>query len=690
MQKRIKIVKEEKNLDNSFSSNVNNINNNTSNSKKRKITADEQDNKNTNKYSKSNKHNDNKININDDEEEIEEIEPWIKQTKQQKNKKTNNPESKFNSLFSFNSRSSLSSSSSISSSKNQSKKQKQDKTKNKRENQSQLKDKEQKDEQKIQKRKQSSSISWDILSEQQKEIVKSILEGKSIFFTGEGGTGKSLLLKYLISILPPETTYVTGSTGLTSVALEGFTLHHFSGIGLGDQPANKLIKDIQSKSYKNPRSAHYRWKTCRVLIVDEISMINGYLWDKLNYIGQKIRENIQQAFGGIQLILSGDGLQLPPVKSDRFIFDAKCWAQCVQCQFNLTVPFRQSDPQFLKALRELRYGMCSLETERLIEESENRILPEINGVLPTHIFTTNKLVRDENQDRLDQLPEKDIYEFNATDYAQDSSYQYNLTKNCSALKKIELKIGAQVMLLYNLDTDRGLCNGTRGIIVKFEPIYESENPWGGKLLVSTIKENIKNTNLLDKTEIKNETKTKTKTEIKSNSNSIINPPGGIYISNLEDQPPPLEYDSEEKKSNENYTERFNTDNSDDTDNTTTNINNDNNHNSTLYLPVVRFENGEQIIIEPFKFESKMQGKTVASRKQIPLMLAWAFNVHRIQGRTLDRAIVDLSGTFTEAQVYVALSRVKTLAGLQVLNFNLDYIRANAKMVEFYRNLTHPI
>ena len=73
-------------------------------------------------------------------------------------------------------------------------------------------------------------------------------------------------------------------------------------------------------------------------------MVDAKLFDKLNYIAQKLRKNCKP-FGGIQIILAGDFFQLPPVGEEpQFIFQSKTWAQCIKKVFTLSKVYRQVDP----------------------------------------------------------------------------------------------------------------------------------------------------------------------------------------------------------------------------------------------------------------------------------------------------------------------------------------------------------
>ncbi|KAK1751874.1 PIF1-like helicase-domain-containing protein [Echria macrotheca] len=189
------------------------------------------------------------------------------------------------------------------------------------------------------------------LSSEQQHIKKLVVEeGKSVFFTGPAGTGKSVLMRSIIEDLKkkygrdPEKLAVTASTGLAACNIGGMTLHSFSGIGLGKEDAQTLIKKIR----RNPK-AKTRWLKTRTLIIDEISMVDGDLFDKLSQIGRVIRNN-GRPWGGIQLVITGDFFQLPPVpdgdkqRSVKFAFDAATWKLSIDHTIGLTEVFRQKDP----------------------------------------------------------------------------------------------------------------------------------------------------------------------------------------------------------------------------------------------------------------------------------------------------------------------------------------------------------
>ena len=188
------------------------------------------------------------------------------------------------------------------------------------------------------------------LSDEQRSVLNLVVEQqKSVFFTGSAGTGKSVLLRETIKVLrdkykrEPDRVAVTASTGLAACNVGGVTLHSFAGIGLGKEPVPELVKKI-----KRNQKAKNRWMRTKVLVIDEISMVDGDLFDKLEAIARAIRNN-GRPFGGIQLVITGDFFQLPPVpdhggRDAKFSFDASTWNTSIEHTIGLTQVFRQKDP----------------------------------------------------------------------------------------------------------------------------------------------------------------------------------------------------------------------------------------------------------------------------------------------------------------------------------------------------------
>jgi ATP-dependent DNA helicase PIF1 len=196
-----------------------------------------------------------------------------------------------------------------------------------------------------------------VLSDEQKDVLRLVVEKKrSVFFTGPAGTGKSVLMRAIIAELrkkwarDPERLSVVASTGLAACNIGGMTLHSFAGIGLGKEDVPTLVKKIRRNA-----KAKNRWLRTTVLVLDEVSMVDGELFDKLSQIARIIRNN-GRAWGGIQLVITGDFFQLPPVpdrdkkRDTRFAFEAATWSTSIDHTIGLTQIFRQRDPGMAGAI----------------------------------------------------------------------------------------------------------------------------------------------------------------------------------------------------------------------------------------------------------------------------------------------------------------------------------------------------
>ena len=137
------------------------------------------------------------------------------------------------------------------------------------------------------------------LSYSQKTALDHILAGKSVFFTGAAGSGKSFIinllrdfleLKELSSILS-----VTATTGIAACNVSGMTLHSWAGVGLGKEDVSVIVSKLGSNS-----DAAKRWRNTKILVIDEISMLSAEIFDKVSEVGKRMRKN-PAPFGGLQV-----------------------------------------------------------------------------------------------------------------------------------------------------------------------------------------------------------------------------------------------------------------------------------------------------------------------------------------------------------------------------------------------------
>eukprot|EP00733_Pompholyxophrys_punicea_P001272 Pompholyxophrys_punicea_v1_NODE_592_length_1629_cov_1.628335.p1 type:complete len:260 gc:universal NODE_592_length_1629_cov_1.628335:972-193(-) len=203
-----------------------------------------------------------------------------------------------------------------------------------------------------------------------------------------------------------------------------------------------------------------RVKQIKILIIEEISMIDGRFFDKMNILFQCCRENTEP-FGGIQMILCGDFFQLPPPLSNfLYCFESEAWKSCNLSVEVLTEVKRQSDPEFVEALNNLRQGrLLPAQQAFLMQASNNGPWPEM-----TQLFSLKADTKASNESRLNSIS-GDVFMFTAKDSTDNFSVTSQLDKFCPAPKILKLKVGALVLLLVKLT--ESLINGVKGIIVSF-------------------------------------------------------------------------------------------------------------------------------------------------------------------------------------------------------------------------------
>lgn len=299
------------------------------------------------------------------------------------------------------------------------------------------------------------------LSDEQEAVMRDIIDGQNVLVTGSAGTGKSTILRELNARFKGK-LQIAGSTGIAAVNVGGSTIHSWAGLGLGEDPAETIADRLfaqRSKPYKNifhsPR-----------LAIDEVSMIHGDLFETMETLFRLIRES-SKPFGGMQMILFGDFLQLPPVsrgKDMRFAFQTQAWSDAKFRVHCLRKVYRQADATFSDALNQIRMGELTPEVRQLLSRRLGAIDPNPE-VEPVVVFTHNQDVDSTNERRLAQIEGKE-YVYHARDWGQDGPLKM-LQKNCLAPATLRLKVGAQVMLLQNIDPEAGLANGSIGTVESF-------------------------------------------------------------------------------------------------------------------------------------------------------------------------------------------------------------------------------
>tara|TARA_Y100000389_G_C17466636_1_gene526258 strand:+ start:1564 stop:2865 length:1302 start_codon:yes stop_codon:yes gene_type:complete len=342
------------------------------------------------------------------------------------------------------------------------------------------------------------------LSIEQQNAYDSFIEGKNIFVTGPGGSGKSELIRHIVKYgeIQNKNIQVCALTGCATVLLQckgAKTIHSWSGIGIGNGSQYDIINRISNNKHKK-----IAWKNIDILIVDEVSMMSKHLFDLLDIIGKKVRRNNNLPFGGIQLVFSGDFYQLPPVSRNSeqkemsdFCFESNNWNKTFESIIQLKKIFRQTDNIYAEILNQIRIGKLKKRGYALIQNRVGKIC-ENSIIKPTILLPKKKEVDKINSYELKKLnTEEIIYGVSLVKDIQkkciincsneQEEYEYKqLQTTISGETTITLKIGTQVMCTANIETDgeTPLVNGTQGIIVAFcnkLPVIKLKN--GSELVI---------------------------------------------------------------------------------------------------------------------------------------------------------------------------------------------------------------
>jgi ATP-dependent DNA helicase PIF1 len=379
-----------------------------------------------------------------------------------------------------------------------------------------------------------------------------------LFITGRAGTGKSTLLQVFRNTTKKKVV-VLAPTGIAALNVRGQTIHSFFGFPPRLLNKNEIEKRKNFRMYVN----------IEMIIIDEISMVRADIIDNIDYF-LRINRNMNQPFGGVQMIFFGDLFQLPPIVSTPFekqyfnttyltpyFFSAKVIPEISLIMVELTHVYRQEERNFINLLDNIRLN--SLDYDDFVYLNDrHQPLPEDSDFYIT-LCSRNDIANRINEHELKaiQLPEvayqaSIVGEFNP----QLFPTEYNLI----------LKEGAQVMFVKN-DLQKQFVNGTIGIIV--EANYER-----------------------------------------------------IIVKVPDDQGNEKNIEVEKQE-----------------------------------WEILKYEN------DPEK-PQQISTRVIGTFKQYPLKLAWAITIHKSQGKTFDRVIIDMGGgAFESGQTYVALSRCRTLEGI---------------------------
>jgi ATP-dependent DNA helicase PIF1 len=428
------------------------------------------------------------------------------------------------------------------------------------------------------------------------ERILSFIEytNQNIFLTGKAGTGKTTLLKKIRESSTKKMA-VVAPTGVAAMNAKGTTINSFFQLPPGSFfPGDISFENLQSgflsiqslvSDLSYTREKTNLFNELELLIIDEVSMVRCDLLDVIDAILRSVRKS-NLPFGDVQLLLIGDLYQLPPVVKREdwsflsraypspYFFDALVVRRYPLLQIELTTVFRQTEPEFINILNDIRNNQISENSLSLLNERYQPQFSATSDLNPIIITSHNAEANAINKEKLDELSGTEYtFEGEVSGEFKDFGFQ--------AEQMLKLKEGAQVMFIKN-DTgeDRKFYNGKIG---KVKSIRESE----------------------------------------------------IYVSF------PGENDLLLEKSSWASFE-------------------------------YKAEQDEAIVQQQ-----------VGEFSQYPVKLAWAVTIHKSQGLTFDHAVIDAGKSFVAGQVYVALSRVRTLNGLILKSkISTESLRSNSEVISY--------
>lgn len=295
------------------------------------------------------------------------------------------------------------------------------------------------------------------LTEKQEEFIRLVNEGKNIFLTGKAGTGKSFIVKKIISdlIALKRKVVAVAPTGVAANNIDGQTIHSMFRL----TPYGVISFEECQFIRKASRDV---LKEVNVIVVDEISMVRPDILDGMHWT---MKKNGLDGLDQKQVIFVGDMKQLPPILDDNtksvlyrtYDGDTFEFAQIFKKLNVVTIELdevvRQSDPDFIEALNSIRDGGKHPYFKQFVGGEPKGI------VLAPHTTTVNKY----NEDGLN-AQEGEILTFQASITGSAKPEDFNLEN------EIRVKHGCKIMYLVN-SHHNPLRNGTLGTFVQNEDKY---------------------------------------------------------------------------------------------------------------------------------------------------------------------------------------------------------------------------
>ena len=303
------------------------------------------------------------------------------------------------------------------------------------------------------------------LDKYQKNAIQLVQAGYNLFITGSAGSGKSFLIRKCIeecrSIYQQKHISITSTTGISSLNINGITIHSWAGI-----TPHTDFTDVDGfvENIKGNNKKYNNWKFTKMLIIDEISMLSVVMFNFLHKVAMKLRRN-SEPFGGIQVIVVGDFYQLPPVKDSPdtdFVFTSSHWNEIIDYSIVLKKTHRQKEIHLISFLNKVRIGIKDESVQQSLKQYHNNSNYNKNY---THLYPNKFNVKAHNLTKVYAL-EGEIVE-NYARMIKKNSYDYPFPSESVIEEHLLLKQNAFVIINKNIDAKKGLVNGRQGIFLGF-------------------------------------------------------------------------------------------------------------------------------------------------------------------------------------------------------------------------------
>ena len=305
---------------------------------------------------------------------------------------------------------------------------------------------------------------------------------KIVYVTGKAGTGKTTFLKYLKKNTTKNTAIIA-PTGVAAINAGGQTIHSFFQIKPSLYvPNDKRLRTIANANEADNSTIHNHFKYSRqrlkiirgleLLIIDEVSMLRCDLLDVIDRLLRVFRKNLNEPFGGVQVVLIGDTFQLPPIANfeewqilkqyydSPFFFSAKAISENKPIYIELKKIYRQNEQEFINLLNNVRVNNVSNGDLYLLNSRYNPSFSPAENENYITLATHNKIVDSTNLAKLEALTTPlHIFEANKTGTFPKGMMATNET--------LKLKEGSQIMFIKN-DLTKRYYNGKIAKISKIE------------------------------------------------------------------------------------------------------------------------------------------------------------------------------------------------------------------------------